>query len=168
MREILIERDNVTKTRFEEKIKNCEILDLDYFVAPADFAKNVSERLAKRLKMSEKKLYGLLLKREKDSNIIVRPGGALISFHIKGRNKFEIVIVRTKKGAVFSEESPPVHAAFIVVSSHDEKSFYLHSLMWIVQILEKIDFEKNWIKAKNKNELCCIVQSTLKNECREF
>jgi amino acid transporter/mannitol/fructose-specific phosphotransferase system IIA component (Ntr-type) len=168
LREILIERDNVTKTRFEEKIKNCEILDLDYFVAPADFAKNVSERLAKRLKMSEKKLYGLLLKREKDSNIIVRPGGALISFHIKGRNKFEIVIVRTKKGAVFSEESPPVHAAFIVVSSHDEKSFYLHSLMWIVQILEKIDFEKNWIKAKNKNELCCIVQSTLKNECREF
>ncbi len=168
LREILIERDNVTEARFEEKIKNCEILDLDYFVAPADFARNVSKRLAKRLKMSEKKLYGLLMKREKDSNIIVRPGGALISFHIKGRNKFEIVIVRTKKGAVFSEKSPPVHAAFIVVSSPDEQSFYLHSLMWMVQILEKIDFEKRWIKAKNKNELCCIVQSTLKNECREF
>ena len=168
LREILIERDNVREARFEEKIKNCEILDLDYFVAPADFAKNVSERLAKRLKMSENKLYGLLMKREKDSNIIVRPGGALISFHIKGRNKFEIILVRTKKGAAFSDDGALVHAAFIVVSSYDEQSFYLHSLMWMVQIEERIDFEKKWNNAKNVNELRSIVLSSWREIDREL
>ena len=168
LREILIERDNVREARFEEKIKNCEILDLDYFVAPADFAKNVSERLAKRLKMSENKLYGLLMKREKDSNIIVRPGGALISFHIKGRNKFEIILVRTKKGAAFSDDGALVHAAFIVVSSYDEQSFYLHSLMWMVEIEERIDFEKKWNNAKNVNELRSIVLSSWREIDREL
>ena len=168
LRELLINRDNITETRFEEKINTCEILDLEYFVAPADFSKNVANRLAQRLKMNESTLFKLLMRRERDSNIIVRPGCALISFHIKGRNKFEIVLVRAKKGAAFSDETPPVHAAFIVVSSHDEQSFYLHSLMWMVQIEEKIDFEKEWIGAKNVEELRSIVLSSWRRRGQEF
>jgi len=168
LREILIERDNVTEARFEEKIKNCEILDLEYFVAPADFSEKVAKSLTKRLNVSESTLYRQLMRREKDSNIIVRPGCALISFHIRGRDKFEIVLVRTKRGATFSDESPPVHAAFIVVSSHDEQSFYLHSLMWMVQIEEGIDFEKKWTNAKNVDELRSIVLSSWRKRGREF
>ena len=168
LREILIERDNVTESRFEEKIRTCEILDLEYFVAPADFSKKVAKSLAERLNVRESTLYKQLMRREKDSNIIVRPGCALISFHIKGRNKFEIVLVRTKKGAAFSDESPPVRAAFIVVSSHDQQSFYLHSLMWMVEIEERIDFEKEWIDAKNMDELRDVVLSSWRRRGPEF
>jgi amino acid transporter/mannitol/fructose-specific phosphotransferase system IIA component (Ntr-type) len=157
LREILIERDNIIETRFEQNIKSCTVLDLKYFVPPEEFAEKVAEPLAKCLKMSEDDLYRRLIKREKSSNIIVRPGFAVISFHIKGRNKFEIELVRTKRGARFSEEFPPVRAAFIVVSSSDEQNFYLHSLMWMVEIAETVDFEKEWINAKDSNELREII-----------
>ncbi len=168
LREILIERDDVTESRFEDKIRTCEILDLEYLVAPADFSKKVAKSLAVRLDVSAAKLYKQLMRRETDSNIIVRPGCALISFHIEGRNKFEIILVRTKKGAVFSDESPHVHAAIIVVSSHDMQSFYLHSLMWMVQIEEMVDFEKEWMDAKNADELRNVVLSSWKERGPEF
>jgi amino acid transporter/mannitol/fructose-specific phosphotransferase system IIA component (Ntr-type) len=157
LREILIERDNVTEARFEDKIRDCVVLDLKHFVAPEEFADKVAKPLAKRLNISEAELFKQLLKREKRSNIMVRPGFAVISFHIKGRNKFEMALVRTKKGAVFSEKAPPVHAAFIIVSTNDEQNFYLHSLMWMVQIAEGMDFESVWKGAKNDKELRKIV-----------
>jgi APA family basic amino acid/polyamine antiporter len=157
LREVLIERDNIIESRFEQNIRNCTVLDLKYFIAPEEFAEKVAKPLAKRLDLSEDELYRRLMKREKSSNIIVRPGFAVISFHIKGRNKFEIELVRTRRGARFSENFPPVRAAFIVVSSPDEQNFYLHSLMWMVQIAERVDFEKEWINAKSSDELRDII-----------
>ncbi|UCE36795.1 MAG: amino acid permease [Thermoplasmata archaeon] len=157
LREVLIERDNILESRFEQNIKKCTVLDLKYFVPPEEFAEKVAEPLAKHLNMSEDELYFRLINREKKSNIMVRPGFAVISFHIKGRNKFEIELVRTKRGARFSDEFPAVRAAFIVVSSSDEQNFYLHSLMWMVQIAETVDFEKEWINAKDSNELREII-----------
>jgi mannitol/fructose-specific phosphotransferase system IIA component (Ntr-type) len=163
LREILIDRDNITEARFERKIRNSVILDLKHFVAPEEFAEKVAKPLAERLNMSEKELYKLLMKREKKSNIITRPGFAVISFHIKGRKKFEIALVRTKKGARFSDKTPPVRAAFIIISTSDRQSFYLHSLMWLVQIEEQTDFEKAWIEAKDKNKLREVILSSWKN-----
>ena len=93
------------------------------------------------------------MKREKDSNIIVHPGIAILSHMIKGRDKFEIMLVRSKMGIFLADDTAPVHAFFIIVSSPDKKSLYLHTLMWIVQIAEEADFEEEWIKAKDKEEL---------------
>ena len=72
---------------------------------------------------------------------------------IKGRDKFEIIIVRSKMGIFLADDTPPIHAFFIIVASPDVKSLYLHSLMWIVQIAEETDFEEEWIKAKDEEEL---------------
>ena len=98
---------------------------------------------------------------------MVRPGYAIISFHIKGRKKFEIALVRTKRGARFSDKLPTVHAAFIIVSSSDMQSFYLHSLMWMVQIEEEADFEKEWKKAKSDEELRQVILSSWKKYGRK-
>jgi len=168
LREILIERDNITETRFEDKIKDCVVLDLKHFVAPEEFAEKVAKPLAKRLNINEAELFKQLIKREKRSSIMVRPGYAIISFHIKGRKKFEIALVRTKRGARFSDKLPPVHAAFIIVSSSDKQNFYLHSLMWMVQIEEEADFEKGWKKAKSDEELRQVILSSLKKRGPEF
>jgi amino acid transporter/mannitol/fructose-specific phosphotransferase system IIA component (Ntr-type) len=157
LREIMIERDDVTEARFEKKLKKAVVLDLDYFVPPEDFAHNVALPLSKRLNVEEDEVFSWLIHREKDSNIIVREGCALISFHIQGRNKFEIAMVRTKRGAMFSEEFAPVNAAFILVSSADQENFYLHSLMWLVQLEEIIDFKSKWMEAKSKEEIRQIV-----------
>jgi amino acid transporter len=153
LREILIDRDNVTERRFEQVIKNCEILDVFKYMRPDKFAWVISNKLAGRLGTNKEKLYKLLKKREKDSNIVIHPGIAIFSHIIKGRDKFEIILVRSKKGMIISDDVDPIHAFFVIVASPDQKSFYLHALMWIIQIAEETDFENEWINAKNVKEL---------------
>ncbi|GAG71569.1 unnamed protein product, partial [marine sediment metagenome] len=156
---VAIERDDVTEKRFEQIIKKCKVVTLDKYLPPDEFARLIAHKLAEQLDTDEEKLYKLLKKREEDSNIIVHPGIAIFSHIIKGRDKFEIILVRSKKGIIISDDIDPVHAFFIIVASPDQQSFYLHSLMWIIQIAEETDFEKEWIKAKDSEELRDIILS---------
>jgi mannitol/fructose-specific phosphotransferase system IIA component (Ntr-type) len=162
LREILIERDEISEKRFEELIKKCEIIDVYKYERPDKFAWLIANKLADRFDIDKDKLHEYLEKREKDSNIIVHPGIAIFSHIIKGRNKFEIILVRSKKGITLSDNSNPVHAFFVIVASPDQQSYYLHSLMWIVQIAEETDFEKEWINAKDIDELRDIILSSWK------
>jgi amino acid transporter len=157
LREILIERDDVTERRFEHLIKKCEVVDVFKYMRPDKFAWLIAHKLADRLNTDKHKLYALLKKREEDSNIILHPGIAIFSHIIKGRDKFGIILVRSKKGIIISDDAAPIHAFFVVVSSSDQQSFYLHSLMWIIQIAEETDFEEEWIKAKDSKELREII-----------
>jgi mannitol/fructose-specific phosphotransferase system IIA component (Ntr-type) len=153
LREILIERDQLEEERFEKLIKKCEVIDLYKYLAPDKLALLMAEKLTKRLDIEEDKLFRLLMEREKDSNICFHPGIAVVSHMIKGRDKFEIIIVRSKMGIFLADDCAPVNAFFIIVASPDMNSLYLHSLMWIVQIAEETDFEKEWLEAKNEEEL---------------
>ena len=162
LREILIERDDVTEKRFEQLIKKCEVIDVFKYMRPDKFAWLIANKLADRLDTDKDKLYMLLKKREEDSNIVLHPGIAIFSHIIKGRDKFEIILVRSKKGIIVSDDVDPIHAFFVIVASPDQKSFYLHSLMWIIQIAEKTDFEEEWIKAKDINELKNIILQSWK------
>ena len=159
LREILIERDDVTEKRFEQLIKKCEVIDIFKYMRPDRFAWLIANKLADRLDTDKEKLYKLLKKRERDSNIVLHPGIAIFSHIIKGRDKFDIILVRSKKGIIVSDNIDPIHAFFVIVSSPDQQSFYLHSLMWIVQIADETDFEEEWIKAKNIEELRDIILS---------
>jgi amino acid transporter len=157
LREILIERDDVTEKRFEQVIKECEIVDVFKYMRPDRFAWLVANKIADRIDIDKEKLHTLLKNKEKDSNIIVHPGIAIFSHIIKGRDKFEMILVRSKKGIIISDNVDPVHAFFVIVASHDQQSFYLHSLMWIIQIAEETDFEEEWIKAKDIDKLREII-----------
>ena len=153
LREILIERDQLEEERFENLIKNCDVLDIYKYLPPDKLSMLLAEKLSEKLNLSEKKLFRLLMEREKDSNIIIHPGIAIVSHMIKGRDKFEIIIIRSKKGMFLADDVDPVHAFFIIIASQDMKSLYLHTMMWIIQIAEEADFEKEWINAKDIEEL---------------
>ena len=157
LREILIERDDITEKRFEQIIKKYEVVDLDKYLPPDEFARLIAHKLAEQLDTDEEKLYKLLMKREREPNIILHPGIAIFSHIIKGRDKFDIVLVRSKKGLIVSDDIDPIHAFFVIVASPDQQSFYLHSLMWIIQIAEETDFEEEWIKAKDSEKLREII-----------
>jgi len=157
LREILIERDDITERRFEQLIKKCEVVDVFKYMRPDKFVWLIAHKLADRLDTDKHKLYALLKKREEDSNIVLHPGIAIFSHIIKGRDKFEIILVRSKKGIIISDDVDPIHAFFVIVASPDQQSFYLHSLMWIIQIAEETDFEDEWIKAKDSKELREII-----------
>ncbi|MBN2603881.1 MAG: amino acid permease [Candidatus Thermoplasmatota archaeon] len=160
LREILIERDNITEKRFEEILKKCEIVDVFKYGRPDRFTWLVANKLAKKLDIDKDELHALLKNRGKDSNIMVHPGIAIFSHIIKGRNKFEIILIRSKKGIIVSENASPIHAFFVVVATPEQKNFYMHSLMWIVQIAEETDFEDEWINAKDVDELREIILSS--------
>jgi len=162
LRKILIERDVITEKRFEQLIKKCEVVDVFKYMRPDKFAWLIAHKLASRLDTDKHKLYALLKKREEDSNIVLHPGIAIFSHIIKGRDKFEIILVRSKKGIIISDDVDPIHAFFVIVASPDQQSFYLHSLMWIIQIAEETDFEKEWLTAKDSDELRDIILSSWK------
>jgi len=162
LREIIIERDDLEEQRFENLIKKCEVIDLYKYLLPDELAKIVAEKLANRLGVNEEKLYRLIMKREKDSNVIIHPGVAIVSHIIKGRDKFEMLLVRSRKGIILSDNVDPMHAFFVIIVSPDQKNFYLHSLMWIVQIAEETDFETEWIIAKDDEKLKNIILAAWK------
>jgi mannitol/fructose-specific phosphotransferase system IIA component (Ntr-type) len=162
LREILIERDNITERRFKKLIKNCEIINIEKLMRPDELIKFISHKLAEQLSFDEAKLYKLLKKKETKSNIVVHPGIAIFSHTIKGRDKFEILIIKSRKGIIISDDSGPIHAFFVVVASPDQHSFYLHMLMWIIQIAEETDFENEWIKARSSDKLRDVILSSWK------
>lgn len=160
LREILIERDNITEKRFEDIIRECEVVDLEKFLHPDEFTQLVAHKLSTRLNVEEDKLYKLIKKKRTISNFVVHPGVAIFSHTVKGRDKFDMIIIRSKKGFISSDDYDPIYMFFIIVTSPDQQSFYLHSLMWIIQIVEEMDFEKEWIKAKDGEELKEIILSS--------
>jgi len=160
LRKILIERDDVTEKRFEEILKKCEIIDVYKYERPDKFAWLIADKLSNRLDIDKNKLHALLKNREKDSNIMIHPGIAIFSHIIKGRDKFELILVRSKKGIFISDDESPIHAFFVAVATPEQQNFYMHSLMWIVQIADLTDFEKEWCNAKDVHELREIILSS--------
>jgi mannitol/fructose-specific phosphotransferase system IIA component (Ntr-type) len=73
-----------------------------------------------------------------------------------------MLLVRSKKGIILSDDVGPIHAFFVIVASPNQKNFYLHSLMWIVQVAEETDFETEWIIAKDDEELKDIILAAWK------
>jgi mannitol/fructose-specific phosphotransferase system IIA component (Ntr-type) len=124
---------------------------------PNKFALLIAERLTKRIDINIEKLYKALRKRGKDSNIVIHPGIGVVSHTIKGKQKFELIIVRSRKGIIVSDNIDPIRAFFVIVSTKDKQSLYLHTLMWLIQIAEETNFEEEWIKAKDIEQLRKII-----------
>jgi amino acid transporter/mannitol/fructose-specific phosphotransferase system IIA component (Ntr-type) len=153
LRHILIDRDDLNEHRFEHMLSTCEIIDLRKLLDPDSLTKQVSKRLSKKIGIPEEKLYKLMKRRKNESSMMLYPGVGIFSHLIGGRDYFEIVIVRSKKGIVISKSGEPFHAFIVVIASPDEKNFYLHSLMWIAQIAEQCDFTDAWVSAEGPEEL---------------
>jgi len=161
LREIIVERDNIAIERFEHLIKKCPVIDLKTPLSINNFYKKIANSLAERLKIEPEKLMKLLLRQKKESEITICSGVGCLFINIRGHNKFEIMLARDRKGITFPSKSSssPVHAMFIIVSTRDEYIFYLHSLVWIIKILEGNDFDNKWLNAKNIKELRNIILS---------
>ncbi|MBC8389332.1 MAG: amino acid permease [Actinobacteria bacterium] len=160
LRKILLERDNITKERFEHLIERCPVIDLKTSLSADELYKIVANSLAEQLKINPEKLLKLLLKQEKESDTTIHSGVACLSISIQGHSKFEFMLVRDREGIIFSDKSSPIYVVFIIVNTPDEHNFYLHSLMWIIRIVEGNDFDKKWLNAQSSEELRNIILSS--------
>ncbi len=159
LREILIERDEITDKRFHKLIKECPVLDIATERTAAELADKISDLLYEPLSLKRDRLYKLIVENEKNPEILIQSGIACMSIQIKGHNKFKVIMVRDKQGIVFSDPDNPVYCAFIMVNTPDEWNFQFHSLSWFVEIAEAGEFEPEWLEAANENELRNIILS---------
>lgn len=157
LKEILRERDDIVEDRFDRLIENCKILDLEKSLTMEEFFREAAAALAQDLEENKDFISKLLLKREKESNTVIRPGLAIPHIVIEGKNKFKILLARCKEGIVFPDIKAKVHIVFLMVGSKDERNFHLRALAAIAEIAQGPDFDKRWLGARDIGELRHIV-----------
>ena len=157
LREVLKERDKIVEDRFDELVKSCEIIDIGKQITLEEFFTIVAKKIAERLNIDARQLLDSFIAREKETTTEIRPGLAIPHIIIEGEHKFELVIARCEAGINFTDTLPPVYAVFILIGSRDERNFHLRALSAIAQIAHDENFDKDWLRAKNIEELRDII-----------
>ncbi|MHC4518036.1 MAG: amino acid permease [Planctomycetota bacterium] len=148
LRDILIERDNIIEDRFDQLIRDCEILDVEGEQRSETVLRQAAARLAKRLQLDEFVLFEKFLHREKESSTVIQPGLAIPHVIVEGENKFDVMLVRAGEGIRFSQAKEPVKVMFILAGSKDQRNYHLRALMAIAQIVQEKSFEEKWLAAR--------------------
>jgi mannitol/fructose-specific phosphotransferase system IIA component (Ntr-type) len=118
-----------------------------------DFFGQVAERLAGRLGVGAPALHTALGDREALTSTVIGRGLAIPHVVIDGRGVFDILLARCRKGITFASEGSPVHAAFVLVGTPDERNFHLRALTAIAQIVQDPEFEARWLAARGDQAL---------------
>ncbi len=157
LKEIIRERDEIIKDRFDEIIEKGSLIDIKQSTKLEDFFKLVADEMSPRLDVGPRELVKLLIEREKQSSTVLSPYLAIPHIILEGQHKFDILVARCRDGIFFSEREPNVHAVFVIMGTKDERNFHLYSLAAIAQIVRDPKFEKKWSDAKNKDILRDII-----------
>lgn len=156
LKEIIRERDDIAKDRFDRIVENALVLDLDRRMQMEELFAEVAKALSGRVGADAAKIEELLNHREAESSTVIGPGLAIPHIILEGAKTFDIVLVRSKPGVVFPGESgtsSEVHAVFVLAGTMDERNFHLRALAAIAQIAQPLHFYKHWIRAKGKEAL---------------
>jgi APA family basic amino acid/polyamine antiporter len=157
LREIIRQRDEIVKDRFDRIVERCIVLDIDKAVSVDEFFRLASEQLSGRLGEQAADIYRRLVAREKESSTVLSDNLAIPHIIIEGEHTFDILIARCKDGVVFSDARRQVQAIFVIAGSKDERNFHLYSLSAIAQIVQDPNFERRWVTAQSPEVLRDIV-----------
>ncbi len=165
LREIIIERDEIVEDRFDQLIKDCEILDIQGKTSAEKIFRQVSAILAERLGTNEYVLFEKFLHREAEGGTVIQPGFAIPHIVVEGENKFDILLVRAVDGIDFPHAPDPVKVMFVLTGSKDQRNYHLRALMAIAQIAQEKQFEQRWLTARDPAEIRnLILLSTRKRD----
>ncbi|MFH1690475.1 MAG: amino acid permease [Candidatus Eisenbacteria bacterium] len=157
---IIRERDGIVRDRFDGLIEDSIVLDIDGAMTSDEFFDLVASALAPRVGVSPPVLLEALRARERESSTVLAPGLAIPHVVIEGKGAFGVLLARSREGIALAEGKPPVHVAFVLVGSGDERSLHLWALSAIAQVVSAADFEERWMAAKTEQSLKDIVLLT--------
>lgn len=157
LKDIIRERDDIIRDRFDDIVENCLIFDLDKKMKLKEFFKVISSEISDRLNIDKKNMIKLLLEREDDSSTALTHFLAIPHIIIDGEKIFDIVIIRCKNGIYFNENNEDVKAVFVLLGTRDERNFHLRAISAIAQIVQDPEFEDKWSKAKSTENLRDII-----------
>ena len=153
LKRIVLEREGISGDRFDRLVQNCTILDIDESIRAKEMFRRVAAVLAKDISMADDKVFDLLLAREKESSTVIQPGLAIPHIVVEGENIFDVLMVRSKPGIIFSDLNQPVHTLFVLIGSRDQRNFHLRALMAIAHTVEENGFQERWMRAENVEQL---------------
>ena len=157
LREIIRERDEILKDRFDHIIEKCSILDIEKSMNKEELFKLVAENISSSLEKTPKIILKKLIEREEDRTTVLTDNLAIPHIIIEGEKEFDILLIRCKEGIFFSEQAPKIQIVFVIAGTRDERTFHLQTLAAIAQIVQNVNFEKKWLKAKSKEALRDII-----------
>jgi APA family basic amino acid/polyamine antiporter len=157
LREIIRERDNIIKDRFDEVIEQAIVLDIDQKMNMEDFFRLAAENLAKPLERNASELFNLFLKRENESSTAITPDISIPHIIIEDEIPFSILMARAKKGIFFTDNACAIRTVFLLAGSKCDRNFHLICLTAIAQVIQDPLFKERWYAAKNKEALRDII-----------
>jgi amino acid transporter/mannitol/fructose-specific phosphotransferase system IIA component (Ntr-type) len=157
LKEIIRERDEIVKDRFDKVIEQSVVLDIGKSMDADEFFKLAADKISGKVAVPTEEICNLLRKRERESSTVLTPTLAIPHIIVAGTGKFCILLVRCREGIAFSGEAAGVQAVFVLVGTRDERNFHLRALAAIAQIVQESGFEKRWLSARDKEGLRDIV-----------
>ncbi|MFP4026759.1 MAG: amino acid permease [Candidatus Brocadiia bacterium] len=153
LKNIIHERDEVVRDRFDKLVETCPVLDLEREHERGEVFELAGEELSSKLGLSTDEIATALAEREAQSSTAVNRWLAIPHIIVDGEDKFELVLVRSSGGIYFSDEAPEVKAMFFLVGTMDRRNFHLFALSAIAQVTGNPGFLERWLKAKNERAL---------------
>ena len=144
---------NGQRDRFDLLVEKAVVADLKQEMDKNAFFEQAAKQLSKQVDSSASTLFEMLTQRENEMTTVLAPGLAIPHIIIKGEHQFGMLIVRSKKGIIFSPQTPSVHAAFVLVGTRDERRFHLEALSAIAKIVMDPRFDHKWLRARSVRAL---------------
>ena len=157
LKDIIHERDDILKDRFDQLVESSPVLDLEQSVSAEQFFRQTADALAGNLHVTADHILEMLLHRERESSTVLNPFLAIPHIVIEGQKTFALLLGRCRDGIVFSETAPRVHTVFVLIGTRDERPFHLTTLAAIAQIVQDEDFETRWMDARNDQGLRDVI-----------
>lgn len=157
LKEIVRERDAIAIDRFDEIVSGCPVLDVPETIDFVQCSHLLAEILSAPLGVPKASLAQRFIDRENESSTVLSPFLAVPHIVIAGSGRFEVALIRAKKGVRFSESNPDVRAVFVLAGTGDERNFHLRALASIAQIAQAADFEKRWMRAGGKEGIRDVI-----------
>jgi mannitol/fructose-specific phosphotransferase system IIA component (Ntr-type) len=145
--------ENGQRDRFDLLVEKAVVADLKQEMDKNTFFEQAAKQLSKQVNISASTLFEMLSQRENEMTTVLAPGLAIPHIIIEGENQFGMLIVRSKKGIIFSPQAPSVHAAFVLVGTRDERNFHLEALSAIAKIVMDPRFDDKWFRARSVKAL---------------
>jgi amino acid transporter/mannitol/fructose-specific phosphotransferase system IIA component (Ntr-type) len=153
LKEIIRERDQLCIDRFEETTERAMLVDIPGSLNQEQFFSYLAEKLDGSFGLKSELILESLVRREQTGSTVILSGIAVSDIIVKGHNFFEMVLVRAREGVTFGDESSPVYAFFLLITSEDERNFYLRTVTSIAQIIQEASFKRRWRNAKTPSSL---------------
>ena len=155
--------ENGQRDRFDLLVEKAVVADLKQEMDQNAFFEQAAKQLSRKVIISASTLFEMLSQRENEMTTVLAPGLAIPHIIIEGENQFGMLIVRSKKGIIFSPQAPRVHAAFVLVGTRDERNFHLEALSAIAKIVMDPRFDHKWLRARSARALKELILSADRN-----